>query len=276
MTDELELPKYFPVSDNMTHNFETLRDNSAALDELRKTQTNILKAANTYFELLFPDDTSESDSSKSIVESVDVELIKELLDAYEKLAKAQSQTRHFNKTFHNAKQEIRDRIRTEPELTTSNLNDYIQLGDSKKSFGQILENNLEKTSDIQVDSNNQDYIFLKNATFVLDHPLDPLPDEDADDEIEVGGGTIDLRCPVSMNIFVTPMISKKCGHTFDILSIENTWRNSNVVEDCPIPGCSARLRRGDFIPDRLMTLRVKSYKAQQEKFDNTQEYEKLD
>lgn len=273
MSEGLQLPSYFPVSRSLQRELEDLRDSSTSLDELKKTQEEILKAAVTYFQLLFPDDAN---SEWNIEGAVNLELIKQLLDSYESLVGAQQQTTHFNQTFNKAKNQIRARLREEPELSVDNIDAYRSVGTNKKSFGEILDEELKRVPPIKKDESNPDYIFLKNATFVISHPLDPLPDEEDDDDIQVGGGKIDLKCPISMNYFDAPMISTKCNHTFDQASILGTWRSAGVMEDCPTPGCRARLRRADFIPDRLMTLRVKSFKAQEKKLENAEEYEKLD
>lgn len=268
----MDLPTYFPVSSTLLPQFENLRDNSTALDDLRETQSNILKAADTYLNLLFPQDPNDQWSSDEVM---NMEPIKELLDAFEKLTKAQQQTCVFNNAFNDTKNIIRERIRSEPELTLQNIDTYRSLND-KKSFSELLDEKLQKDLTTPAKNNSQAYVFLKNATFVIEHPLDPLPDEEQDDDLEVEGGKVDLKCPISMDMFHNPMISIKCGHTFDKASIEGHWKHRKAVEDCPILGCSRKLGRADFKPDKLMALRVKSFKAQQQKLENAQVYDRLD
>lgn len=272
MSDSSVLPEYIPVSRRLQGKLEELRDSSTSLADLKDTQANILKAANTYFELLFPNDPSTEWPSQ---EEGNIDLIKQLLDSYEKLAVSQREAHYFNTTFNMAKTEIRTRLRREPELSVSNIDDYRANHSQKKSFGQLLETRLQHLEPLPMDENNTDYIFLQNATFVISHPTDPLPDEEEDDDLQVGGGKIDLRCPVSMTYFEAPMISK-CKHTIDHSSILGIWKSPSIDEDCPILGCSARLKRSDFVPDRLMALRVKSFKLQQKKLEAAEEYERLD
>lgn len=268
----MELPTYFPVSSSLLPSFERLRDNSTALDDLKATQLNILKAANTYFELLFPEDPNDQWNAE---DSKNTEPIKELLDAFEKLTKAQEQTCVFNNTFNNSKRLMRERMRTEPELTLQNIDNYKSTSSDKKSFSELLEEGLAKAPPSNLANiKDQNYIFLKNATFVIDHPLDPVPDEEEDDDLEVEGGKIDLKCPISLNIFTEPMISKKCGHTFDKSSIQSHWKSHS--EKCPILGCAKYILKTDFSPDRLMALRVKSFKAQERRLENAETYDRLD
>ncbi|CCH42524.1 E3 SUMO-protein ligase [Wickerhamomyces ciferrii] len=273
MSQGIELPTYFPISEHVLPDFEGLRSNSNALNELRETQSEILKAANTYFESLFPEDSSVQ---WNVEESGNVEIIKSLLESFEKLSRAQQQTKFYNDVFETTRSAVRNRARNEPELSLRNIDMYKKADPDKKSFSQLLEERLSNPPTFKVNSNNPDFIFLKNATFVIDHPLDPLPDEEEDDDLQIGGGKIDLKCPISMNIFESPMLSKKCSHTIDQKSLFGIWKSPNSTEDCPILGCSKTLRRADFVPDRLMALRVKSYKAQQERLENAEDYDRLE
>lgn len=100
--------------------------------------------------------------------------------------------------------------------------------------------------------------FLKNALFVIKNPEDPLPDEEAEDEVSVAGGKISLKDPLSLEYFVEPVYLKKCKHVFEKEHILMLLLSSN---DCPVTGCLAHLTKRDMEEDKLMALRVRAFTA---------------
>lgn len=101
---------------------------------------------------------------------------------------------------------------------------------------------------------------LKNAAFVLQNPEKPLPDDMTDDDVAVAGGKISLKDPLSLNYFVDPVASRKCGHVYEKEHIERLIGLAPQIS-CPVTGCDAYLTRADLAPDQVMALRVKVYLA---------------
>lgn len=82
---------------------------------------------------------------------------------------------------------------------------------------------------------------------------------DNEDELKIEGGTIELICPITVKQFEHPMISMKCGHTFDQSGISNYFGSgqTHTAKDCPQTGCGKKLSMSDFKPDVIMQMRCK-------------------
>lgn len=96
---------------------------------------------------------------------------------------------------------------------------------------------------------------MKQVLFLFKNPEDAIPDETEDDELNVSGGKISLKDPLTLNYFVKPVKSKRCNHVYEELSI---LLHLNTQRVCPISGCSAVLTRNDLILDKLMLIRIRS------------------
>lgn len=113
-----------------------------------------------------------------------------------------------------------------------------------------------------LDAKSKTSNLLKILPQIWNDPTAVIRDEkpsDDDDDIKIEGGTIDLECPITCKQFVTPMISKKCGHTFDKEGITSYLGgpHSRATKDCPQAGCSKSVSMNDFVEDNLMKLRCK-------------------
>lgn len=103
---------------------------------------------------------------------------------------------------------------------------------------------------------NEYYKYLKNIIFIIEHPEDPIPDEQDDDEINVFGGKISLKDPISLSFFTNPVYSINCKHTFEKNNILKYLESS---KKCPINGCNAFLNTTDLKSDILMKIRTKVF-----------------
>ena len=80
--------------------------------------------------------------------------------------------------------------------------------------------------------------------------------DDDDDGLVVAQRSADVICPLSRTLFVDPVTSPACGHTFSRAAVlelvkqhrSGGLRNNKSNPRCPIPGCSQRLD-----PDKLVT-----------------------
>lgn len=269
----LTIPQYVPIPREKLQDFESLRDACLPVKELKHTEEQILQAAMDFLDQIM---SSEEDTSEGGVDRLAP--LKRLLESFENIVQAQYTTEQFGKMFNEVKQKVRDQNRGAREFDIDSLDYYNGLDADDMMFSKLLEKKMAQLRPIDIKTkyrNNPDYVYLKNAAFILDHPEDPIPDENEDDDIHIEGGKVDLRCPIVMKIFENPMTSTKCGHTFSLEGVNGTWQTQNAQTKCPTPGCDKRLRKSDFKPDRLMTLRIKAYqRLQSHKGDNTQ-YERL-
>lgn len=272
----LNIPEYVPIPSSMQHHFETkLKDASIPVTDLKQTENDLLQAA-----VEFLDQIVETEDTAGTGEEEEVDRLaplKRLLESFETLVQTQQQTRDFQNIFIETKTAVRERSRREGELEIDQLEHFSQLDPDQFLFSRMLESKMSTAQPVNIQrqfGDNADYIYLKNAAFILEHPEDPLPDENDDDDLHVEGGKIDLRCPITLKLFENPLTSTECHHTFDQEGVEGTWISQQDIHSCPIPGCSKALRRTDFQPDRLMNLRVKCYKRLQQK-QHDKHYERV-
>ena len=97
-------------------------------------------------------------------------------------------------------------------------------------------------------------------------------DEDSEDDdiiidrtqnVSVGS----IKCPLTQQIFVQPVKSKLCGHTFEKEAVENYIRRQaekNEIAECPLPGCTNLLTSDQMIRDVKMQKRIKAQSKQQQ------------
>lgn len=270
----VQIPEYVPVSRDMTGELLKISNHSVPAKELQDTHDQMMKSALEFLDQIVETPTRPGDDEEERLAP-----LKQIIDSFDKLTRSQKETRSFYKAFEQTRTMINQKSKTEPHLTLENLNTFNNVDLDRNMFSRVIQKVLDENADTggAYDSNNDndDYIYLKNAAFIIDHPLDPLPEEQQgdDDDIQVEGGKIDLKCPISLKIFENPMKSVKCGHTFDLEGISGTWHNRD--EQCPILGCGKVLRRTDFKKDDLMNLRVKSYYRLQKKLENNENVERL-
>ena len=62
----------------------------------------------------------------------------------------------------------------------------------------------------------------------------------SDDEIEMTGVTVSLKCPLSLITFTEPWSNNKCNHTFEKRAFEDFFRSSATV----FPPANGRVRPG--------------------------------
>ena len=97
--------------------------------------------------------------------------------------------------------------------------------------------------------------------------LDDDDDDDEGDDFEVAGGQISLECPITGSLFVKPLVSVHCGHTFDEHGLREYYYGSHagamsqrqsesLTKECPQEACFAKLRMNEFVEDKIMSIRV--------------------
>jgi hypothetical protein len=269
----VKIPEYIPLSRDMLGDLQRIKDHSIPPEELKDTSDKLLTSA-----LEFIDQILETPANSNAYDEKSLSLLEGIVESFDSLARSQQESRVFSNTLNETRRMITEKMNTEPELSLENLDHFERVDLDRNLFSRVLKKELhekeERLNDQSDHNEDPDYQYLKSAAFIVNHPLDPLPEEnDNDDELQVEGGKIVLRCPLSLKIFENPMKSTRCGHTFDEEGIRGTWRHQ--AEPCPVPGCGKNLRLTDFEKDRLMNLRVKSYYGLQKKLENDAHVEKL-
>ncbi|KAL2132092.1 hypothetical protein VTI74DRAFT_4215 [Chaetomium olivicolor] len=139
---------------------------------------------------------------------------------------------------------------------------------------------------------NNDYIAFKKNWHDALHPEDqvPLPDpstwfdehgrptKDAaadaneDDDLVVEREIIDLKCPLSLQMFKEPYSNHQCKHTFEKAAIMEFIRSNGGVAKCPV--CSKDLRIRDLYLDEVVLRKVKrAEQARNQGVDDTSDIE---
>lgn len=197
-----------------------------------------------------------------------------LLSSYKKLQLSKFKLQSLRQALKSTHKELMDSRRHEQDITLKNFDDYkdIDKPNFADRFSGELDGILAKRDEEAFElflHGDTSYNYIRNALFVLQHPLDPLPDELVDDDVAVEGGKISLKDPLSMNYFTEPVVSTKCGHVFEKKYILRLMAETRSV-NCPVTGCAALLTPDSLQPDKLMALRVKIYqtKTQSQRRDN--------
>merc|ERR1712130_134561 len=108
------------------------------------------------------------------------------------------------------------------------------------------------------------------------HKEDDDDDEDIDIVIDraanVNIGSI--KCPLTQRVFVEPVKSRECGHTFEREAVENyieSQEQRQEMSDCPLPGCNNILTKDQLIRDVMMEKKIKAQSKQDNDKDSDDE-----
>ncbi|KAK4463832.1 zinc-finger of the MIZ type in Nse subunit-domain-containing protein [Cladorrhinum samala] len=122
---------------------------------------------------------------------------------------------------------------------------------------------------------NNDYISFKRTWHDALHPDGdaPLPDasdwfdeqgnpimtvvnaDNDDDDLVVEREIMDLKCPLSLQVYKEPFSNHRCKHTFEKSAIVEFINSNRGVAKCPV--CSEELRLTDFYLDDVVLRKVK-------------------
>lgn len=253
----LELPRYYPLDQNLIRNFEKLgrSEQQNANHSIQDTIDNIVTATEDYVDFILDEANLES------IE-LDEEIVSTNLSTVTNLLKTQLELNTWEKSLDLSKSGIRQKNYKDPEFHLNTLDHYKNDHESKH-FGDSILKDYKDYKSIHESQNSLDtilktndaYKYLKSIIFVVKNPEDPFLDDAEDDDLAISGGKISLKDPLSLNYFRYPLISRKCSHVFEKDIIEY-YLNSN--SNCPVSSCPASLRINDLKPDKIMALRVKA------------------
>lgn len=167
----------------------------------------------------------------------------------------------------------------ETDLNITNLDEYVEdeqqtmetLGRPKnESISEKFDyyKNLDSTRTNNIDKveANKEILKLKQLIFVATYPerpllfsleRDPSDDKEADpeDDLEVGGGKVDLTCPISRQIITKAYKNLGCKHTYDLDPLKQYLKSS---QKCP--ECGAPVGLSSIEPDLIMQTRIDCYR----------------
>lgn len=167
----------------------------------------------------------------------------------------------------------------ETDININNLYEYVEAEQKaiettgkprNESISEKFEyyKNLESTlsNNNFIDESKKEIMKLKQLIFVATYPERPLPfslekessatnDADLEDELEVGGGKVDLTCPISRQIITKPYKNIACSHTYDLEPLKQYLKSSNKC-----PECGAHVGLSTIEPDLIMQTRIDCYR----------------
>ncbi|SCV03291.1 LAMI_0H06986g1_1 [Lachancea mirantina] len=193
--------------------------------------------------------------------------LRPLQNAYDELIRAQSRELRQATLIHDTKESYKNQNSEIEPLTLENWDDYRngtlkapKLANVYSETKQLLEQDpaafMPPVNDLKK--------LITALPFILQDPQSVIPDDNnTNDEIKVEGGQIELKCPISQDFFRQPLISRKCGHVVDAEPLRMHFerlRSAGRPVECP-QGCQRTISESEFIPDKLMELRLHIYKA---------------
>lgn len=265
---DYNLPQYLPLDKSLITKFEkTTRFPNALAPKIDELLNQILTSTTEY--ILYMLETSDNDCS---------EVINCNLASVETLIRNDYDLRFYKSSLDASKVAINDGITRDPQFNLENLDDFHS--ETRENFASLIAVDYTQNKTISGEDSirmallqNESYRQMKSMAFVIKNPEDPIPDEDEEDEeLNVSGGKISLKDPLSLHHFRHPVYSKVCKHTFEKDSISGYLNSQNT--DCPITGCSSSLSKDDLKTDVLMQLRVAAYISMERngkrKYENVQ------
>ncbi|MBW0538220.1 hypothetical protein O181_077935 [Austropuccinia psidii MF-1] len=110
-------------------------------------------------------------------------------------------------------------------------------------------------------------------TFLPNEKDDQEPDS-SDDELEIGGGTQNYKCPFCLAYLKTPLVSQICQHAFCKDCFESYVKQSRVPEvSCPTVGCSQMLHPTVVQVDDALAVRIRHFLRRKEQREAEEELE---
>ncbi|OWB69425.1 hypothetical protein B5S33_g1867 [[Candida] boidinii] len=207
------------------------------------------------------------------------DLLRDSKSLYKSLLDYDEQCAVITKSFRDMKSEINERVGTiDVPLELSNLDQFKNIGNIL-TVTEILEkasNNNEK--EISNNGNSKEKLKeLISSIYVSINPESQIPtfndDKDEvdgdDDDIEIEGGIVSLKCPISQQIIETPVKSSICGHTYDKKSIMELLSRESLdtnIKRCP--ECHAELTVTNLVKDNIMSIRLAAYRRDQQLLKN--------
>ncbi|KAK6465774.1 zinc-finger of the MIZ type in Nse subunit-domain-containing protein [Scheffersomyces coipomensis] len=246
---------YVPLDSNLLRDLDTTGGiHSSILSSIEDLIKQIVKDTQKYITSFTNGDISKLDESYILTQA---ENLKNAIVT-------QFELQNYDRSIKISKTKIKDNMRRDAQLDEEQLE---ELADD--NISDMIEKDYYSFNSTQqgllstVIKSNADYQLLKNVVFIVNNPEDPIPDEEDDEELNVAGGKVSLKDPISLQYFQDPVCSKRCKHTFEKSSIQSHF--SKGGSNCPIDGCSQTITRADLYPDQLMRIRVSIYKKLEEK-----------
>lgn len=252
-----DVPQYLPLHPTLFREFESSTTVSEKqLHTIDSLITTLMKNTKNFVNFSI-------ENSYLLEESNDIDnYLQGQLKTLTNLLSQKHQLSVFKNSIDTSKAKIKHTQNNAPEISLDMLETYAISGELPLSERILYDYEETKAQHSQsLDSVlqfNTDYNYLKNCSFILKNPEDSVPDDSVSGDIEISGGKISLKDPISRNYFEDPWISRRCNHVYERKYVFRELANKR---SCPVDGCNAVLDKNDLVPDDLMKLRVKVFLA---------------
>ncbi|CAH2354999.1 hypothetical protein CLIB1423_20S01772 [[Candida] railenensis] len=268
---DFQLPSYLPLHSSLLRKFEKIHSNRPPeYDIISQSINDLVRSTRDYIEYIL-----KKESGQDAAIYVDDTLLTNNLQALESLIRSKYDLDVLMDSTKESRSRIRQDTKEVQPLTIESLQESTNELDVGQNFDEVIISNYNSNLELHSSQSSfrsylsgaPSYQYVKNVSFILTHPEDPLPDDNSalqtSDDLEVAGGKISLKDPISLQYFKDPVRSKKCLHVFESSTINSMFpdHRSGALIECPTDGCKAQISRQDLEPDELMQLRVRVYLA---------------
>ena len=272
LPQDLSLPDYVPLKRSLHREFLNIFSSNIATDPIKPALKQHQEVTNNYLQHILSNEALE----------FDIDSLRNYLNGYKNLFYAFSRQERFSKLTQEPEM-VAVTERDEGDVDLNSLDEFHMM--QGKSFVDQIKQHVERANEVtnttgsdRLLRKDKFYQLLKNIIFVIENPEEPIPDDiehfrvhendignddagdiDSDgdnDELNVSGGKISLKDPMTMNFFVKPKKSTRCGHTYEESSILELFRSGQ--KNCPISGCKQQVDLECLEDDVLMLIRVRT------------------
>lgn len=252
--DDLSLPEYFPMAQSTIPMYGTLISAKTNSNDIDSRLDQIKTHVNEFLDLVIQENLYKD------IEPLE-QVMNKHMESITDLVKLKVESERWNNVLAQSKGNVNGQNSSDYDLSLATLDHFrnssnLEIGSLIKKINQEIT---PSTDIVQYINNMPLYQLAKNACHIIKYPEQPLVDETEEDEVMVSGGKVDLKDPISFQMFSDPVKSITCGHVYERSTIEESLTSGDNI--CPISGCQLSLKKLNLINDDIMRLRVKVFKA---------------
>ncbi|KAG5187064.1 hypothetical protein JKP88DRAFT_235494 [Tribonema minus] len=127
----------------------------------------------------------------------------------------------------------------------------------------MFEEEMAKATDAAAGVDPKQHNMYKDVMKIVGEEEEEGGDSDDDVAIDRTRGEVNLKCSFTGTLFVDPVKSRVCGHTFS-KAILGYIRSKGHAAVCPMGGCNQPMRADDMEPDHAMEIKVQRHRQVEE------------
>ncbi|CAI5758189.1 unnamed protein product [Candida verbasci] len=250
LPSKLSLPTYVPLQRTLVKEYESLFQLRTTQNLLQQQKKQITEHCDNYINFVLDNDKLDFDEN----------ILTNCLNTFENLVESNNEIEKL-KSIQDHPDIKKFASREENDCKLETLDSFHNI--TNDQFPDIIK---QKHTDALVQADFDFHKFLKNVLFVIKKPEDQLIEEEEDDGLAISGGKVSLKDPLTLDYYREPYKSLKCNHIFEKSSILANLR-PNQIKQCPIEACDSSLSINDLVLDKLMVIRIRSFKRMERKDD---------